>query len=136
MVNTAEWRETLRRQKRYKLAEAHLQELLERAKVRQHNETQATASHHLSWVWLSAGKPERARQLCGEAIGLYEQVSNLRGLADAYEQLGPLTWRNGTVKRRFLAWSDHCCFVGSWVTSTVKQAVSIGWRWHTWLSGT
>jgi tetratricopeptide (TPR) repeat protein len=39
---------------------------------------------------LSAGKPERARQLSGEAIGLYEQVSNLRGLADAYEQLGAI----------------------------------------------
>lgn len=79
-----------RRQKRYQRAEAYLQELLERAKARQHQETVATASHHLSWVWLSTGKTGRARQLCGEAITRYEKVSNLRGLADAYEQLGAI----------------------------------------------
>jgi hypothetical protein len=39
-----------------KPAEAHLQELLERAKVRQHNETQATASHHLIMGLVECGQ--------------------------------------------------------------------------------
>ena len=79
-----------RRKRQYELAAASLQELRDRAKARQHQETLATASHHLSWVWLSAGKTSLARQHCGEALALYENVSNRRGLADAYEQLGAI----------------------------------------------
>lgn len=77
-----------RKKKDYERATRYLQRLIEHGKTLQSRSTTATATHHLAWVSLSRGDLCQARSLCGQAIMLYEEVGDERGLSDAYEQLG------------------------------------------------
>lgn len=77
-----------RRKRQYALALSYFQRLLEQGEAQKQKGAIATASHHLAWVYLEQGKCELAQRLCGCAIALYEEMGDIRGLSDAYEQLG------------------------------------------------
>ncbi len=77
-----------RKKKDYERATAYLRQLIERGKAQRRRDIIATATHHLAWVYLSQGDSRHARNLCGRAIELYEEIGDERGLSDACEQLG------------------------------------------------
>lgn len=77
-----------RRKKDYERASACLRRLLEGGEMLRSRSTTATAAHHLAWVYLSQGDLRQARSLCGQALALYREIGDERGLSDTYEQLG------------------------------------------------
>lgn len=77
-----------RKKKEYEQAALYLRQLLERGEEQHSRSTVATAVHHLAWVYLSRGDLPSARLLCGKAIMFYEEIGDIRGISDAYEQLG------------------------------------------------
>jgi tetratricopeptide (TPR) repeat protein len=79
-----------RKKKEYERAYTYLQQLLTLGEARHDKNTIATASHHLAWVAFEQGHFVTARNLCGKALALYEEMGDRRGLSDALEQLGRL----------------------------------------------
>ncbi len=86
----------------------HLSGLYERAQARRDRSTLATAAHHIAWIHLQSAELEEARRLCGQAIALYEDIADPRGLSDCYEQLGAIHLELGQLDRalRHLARSE------------------------------
>lgn len=79
-----------RRLHRFQDAEEKLLELSRRASYENNRNSAATAKHHLGWVYMDQGDFERADMLAYEALEIYQQIDDLRGQADAYEQLGEI----------------------------------------------
>jgi tetratricopeptide (TPR) repeat protein len=84
-----------RKKREYKQSAAYLQQLLERGETQRNRGAAATAAHHLAWVHLNRGDLTQARHLCGRAIELYEEIGDIRGTSDAYEQLGLIVLAEG-----------------------------------------
>lgn len=84
-----------RKKEEYEQAAVYLQMLLERGKSQGNPGAMATAAHHLAWVRLDQADVSTARHLCGRAITLYEDIGDVRGLSDAYEQLGLIALSEG-----------------------------------------
>jgi len=79
----------------YERTTSYLRQLLERSERQRNWGATATAAHHLAWVCLNLGDLIQARRLCGRAITLYEDGGDIRGLSDAYEQLGLIALAEG-----------------------------------------
>ena len=87
-----------RKKGEYRQATLYLQQLLERSERELARGAIATAAHHLAWVYLNQGNLTQARSLCGRAIALYEDLGDIRGASDAYEQLGLIFYAEGKYK--------------------------------------
>jgi tetratricopeptide (TPR) repeat protein len=87
-----------RKKRLFEQSITHLQQLLERGEKNNNRGAMATAAHHLAWVHLDQHNLTEAQQLCGRAIELYTEIGDLRGLSDAYEQLGMLSLAQGRGK--------------------------------------
>jgi tetratricopeptide (TPR) repeat protein len=84
-----------RKKREYGRAAAYLQQLLMRAQAQGNKGAEATTAHHLAWVYLNQGNVSEARRLCGQAITLYDEIGDLRGASDAFEQLGLVALAGG-----------------------------------------
>lgn len=84
-----------RKKRKYDLAAAYLQQVLDHGEAQHNRSDVATAAHHLAWMHLNRGDLTQARRLCGRAIELYEEIGNTRGASDAYEQLGLIVLAEG-----------------------------------------
>ena len=65
----------------------YLGQLHERTRQSQNGAGEATASHHLAWVYLNLGEVDIAETYSQQAKTIYEEVADPRGLSDACEQL-------------------------------------------------
>lgn len=86
---------TYRKLQDYPHAQYYLHQLLERGRQRHNHQAVAVASHHLAFVHLSQGELVLARQAGGQALALFNDMGDIRGLADAYEQLGLIALAEG-----------------------------------------
>jgi len=93
---------TYRKKREYAEAARYLQKLLKRSEERRNPGPTATSAHHLAWVYLNQGDLVQARRLCGRAITLYEEIGDIRGASDAYEQLGLIALAEGQEDEAFL----------------------------------
>lgn len=84
-----------RKKEEYEQATTYLQRMLERGQSQSNPGAMATAAHHLAWVRLNQGNVSEARRQCGRAMALYEDIGDLRGTSDAYEQLGLIMLAEG-----------------------------------------
>src|SRR5579884_466601 len=87
-----------RKKKDFRQASIYLQQLLERCEVRQNRNTQATVAHHLGWLALDLGDTSNAHRLSGQALALYQETGDERGVSDVYEQLGCIYIAEGRIK--------------------------------------
>jgi tetratricopeptide (TPR) repeat protein len=76
----------------------YLSELCRRGETQKNMSSLATGSHHLAWVYFEMRNLEQARQLCGKALALYNDLRDPRGLSDGYEQLGAILTEEGKLK--------------------------------------
>jgi tetratricopeptide (TPR) repeat protein len=95
-----------RKKEEYEKAITYLQRLLERGKSQSNPGAMATAAHHLAWVRLNQGNVSGARRQCGRAMALYEDIGDLRGTSDAYEQLGLIMLAEGRTNES-LSYLEH-----------------------------
>jgi tetratricopeptide (TPR) repeat protein len=84
-----------RQKEAYEEAIRYLSELYHRGEQRFHSSSQATASHHLAWTYLALGQMEKAQRFCGQALALYQDIQDPRGLSDGYEQFGVILFEQG-----------------------------------------
>lgn len=81
----------------YAAARTHLEDLLAQVDAERQPNMAATGLHHLAWVALNAGEERSAHEHCYACIALYKKAGDLRGLSDAYEQLGLIHLRVGEL---------------------------------------
>ena len=77
-----------RRLKHYEEAIKYLTELYQRARERKISSAEATALHHLAWVYFEQKDLGKAYELGLSAKTIYEEIQDPRGSSDADEQLG------------------------------------------------
>ena len=82
-----------RRLKKFPDSIHYLTQLFSRAERSNTKSAQATAAHHLAWVYSDLGQLAQARELGELALQEYVAIQDLRGTSDAYEQLGSLAMR-------------------------------------------
>lgn len=87
-----------RQKKSYQQAIFYLSELYRRGTKLNHLSVVATSAHHLAWTYLALGNTDEARRLCGQAIALYEEIQDPRGLSDSWEQIGAILLKQGRPK--------------------------------------
>jgi len=86
-----------RRLRQFPQAEEKLLALIDRGRKENSASSLATGSHHLAWVRIDQTKFEQAGALAREALGIYQRIDDLRGQADAYEQLGEIGIQSGRL---------------------------------------
>jgi hypothetical protein len=93
-----------RRLRHYPEAIKALTDLQRRGREQKNLSAEATASHHLAWVYFEQKEVDRARNLGMCAKALYEEIRDPRGSADADEQLGwiALTEKDFVSAQRYL----------------------------------
>lgn len=79
-----------RKQRDYVRAIDHLEKLLAWGESNNSPATVATAKHHLAWVYHDQGNLDSSLRLGAQAMSLYRQMGDRRGVADAWDQLGML----------------------------------------------
>lgn len=77
-----------RRLRHYEEAIGYLSELHQRARKRKISSAEATAMHHLAWVYFEQRDLVKAYELGLGAKTVYEEIQDPRGSSDADEQLG------------------------------------------------
>jgi len=75
------------------------QYLIELSKQQKDKVALGTGSHHLAWVLIDKSNYSQALQLAQEALHLYQNVGDIGGIADEYEQLGIIAQRLGDMKK-------------------------------------
>lgn len=76
----------------------YLLRLYRRGEAQRNLASMATAAHHLAWTFIEQGKLKDANYLCGQALALYQEIKDPRGLSDGYEQLGAILLENRDIK--------------------------------------
>jgi tetratricopeptide (TPR) repeat protein len=84
-----------RKKGNHDLAIDYLQKLLARGETQGNQGAVAPAAHHLAWTYLNMGELAEARYYCGQAMALYEEMDDPRGVSDGYEQLGLILLTEG-----------------------------------------
>lgn len=79
----------------YQQAAKYLSQLRQRGEDEGKRGAEATASHHLAWLYLKQEKVTEARRLALRAKQLYLEISDPRGASDADEQLGLIALLEG-----------------------------------------
>jgi tetratricopeptide (TPR) repeat protein len=87
-----------RQKKIYDKAIQCLSALYKRGEQQHRPSAVATAAHHLAWTYLELEQLEKAQTLCGQALSLYDDIQDPRGLSDAYEQLGAILLKQENTK--------------------------------------
>lgn len=82
----------------YHQAARYLSQLRQRGAAEGKRGVEATASHHLAWLYLKQNMVPEAYQLARRAKQLYLEISDPRGASDADEQLGLIALLKGDDK--------------------------------------
>ena len=92
---------TYRHKRVFDKAIDYLSRLYQRGEAQKNLASMATADH-LAWTFIEQRKLKDANYLCGQALALYQEIKDPRGLSDGYEQLGAILLENGEFKNAIM----------------------------------
>lgn len=91
-----------RKKGEYQKAIVYLRQLWQRANAQGNHSALATAAHHLAWTYLELRDALNSRRFCGQAMALYEEIGDLRGMSDVWDQLGLIALMEGRGEEALL----------------------------------
>lgn len=86
-----------RRQHKWEQGEEFLVRLYNKGKVSNDPNAMATAEHHRAWIRYDQRCFHEAQELGNSALQIYKRTGDMRGMSDAYEQLGMIELEKGNI---------------------------------------